>query len=100
MGVAKTIAMPKTVKLSHKPHKAPKTEPDDIIITANDSIKWDYQGDFVVVFEKETPFDSWNFYPGNNISSAPKADVKHNHPYKYTVYIDGDRHDPNVIIRP
>jgi hypothetical protein len=100
MGVAKTVAMPKPVKLSHKPHTAPKADPDEVAISMDEKVKWEYAGDFVVVFEKETPFDSWNFYPGNNISSAPRPDVKHNHPYKYTVYIDGDRQDPNVIIRP
>jgi len=100
MGVAETIAIPKTVRLSHKPHKAPHTEPEDIVITMNDRVKWDYDGDFVVVFEKETPFDSWYFYPGNNISSTPRPDVEHEHRYKYTVHIDGKQHDPNVIIRP
>jgi hypothetical protein len=54
----------------------------------------------VVVFEDETPFDSWYFYPGNNMSGKPRPDVERNHPYKYSVHIDGQRRDPNVIIRP
>ena len=58
------------------------------------------RGDFVVVFETETPFDSWYFYPGNHVSSTPRSDVEHDHCYKYSVHIDGKRHDPNVIIRP
>ncbi len=100
MGVRKPVAIPKNVKLSHQPHHEPDADPEDIVIGVEDSVKWDYAGDFVVVFEKETPFDSWYFYPGNSISSKPRPDVEHNHPYKYTVHIDGERRDPNVIIRP
>lgn len=100
MGVAKSLHIPKTVRLSHKPHEAPHTEPEDVVITMNEKVKWDYAGDFVVVFEKETPFDSWYFYPGNNVSSTPRPDAEHNHPYKYSVHIDGKKSDPNVIIRP
>lgn len=100
MGVRNTISMPKIVKLSHKPHEEPHADPDDRVISMEDSVKWDYPGDFVVIFEKETPFESWYFYPGNNISGKPRLDVKHNHPYKYTVHIDGRWRDPNVIIRP
>jgi len=97
MGVAQPVAIPKNVALSHPP---PQAHPDSVIITVNDSVKWDYAGDFVVVFEKETPFDSWYFYPGQNVSGVPRPDVKHDYPYKYTVHIDGDRRDPIVIIRP
>jgi hypothetical protein len=100
MGYRKPVAIPKPVKLSHVPHKQPHADPQDIVITVDDSVKWDYPGDFVVVFESETPFDSWYFYPGNNRSGKPRTDVEHNHPYKYSVHIDGKRLDPNVIIRP
>jgi hypothetical protein len=100
MGVAQPVAIPKTVALSHQPHQPPGATPDSVSITVNDSVKWDYAGDFVVVFENETPFDSWYFFPGHNISSLPRPDVKHNYPYKYTVHIGGDKHDPNVIIKP
>lgn len=100
MAVPKHAAMPTKVVLSHKQHQKPVAAPADVVITVNDSVKWDYPGNFVVVFETETPFESWNFYPGNASSGLPRSDVKHNHPYKYTVYIDGDRLDPNVIIRP
>ena len=100
MGVAKSLHMPRTVHLSHKPPGKPHADPDDIVITMNEKVTWDYSGDFVVTFETETPFDSWYFYPGNNVSSLPRPDVKHNHPYKYSVHIDGKRRDPNVIIRP
>ena len=100
MGVRKTVTMPKTVKLSHLPHEEPQADPKDIVISIEDSVKWDYPGNFVVVFEKETPFDSWYFYPGNNMSGKPRSDVEHNHYYKYSVHIDGKRLDPNVIIRP
>jgi hypothetical protein len=100
MGVAQSLHIPKTVRLSQKPHEAPHTEPEDVVITMDERVKWDYPGDFVVVFETETPFDSWYFYPGNSVSSTPRPDVEHNHPYKYSVHIDGKRRDPNVIIRP
>lgn len=100
MGSAKPVSIPKTVRLSHKPHEKPHTEPEDIVITMHERVKWDYAGDFVVVFETETPFDSWYFYPGNHVSSSPRSDVEHHHRYKYSVHIDGKRHDPNVIIRP
>ena len=100
MGVANTLSMPKIVRLGHKPHHRPHADPDEIEITVNDRVKFDYDGDFVVVFEDETPFDSWYFYPGNHTSSLPRPDVEHNHCYKYTVHIDGKKYDPNVIIRP
>ena len=100
MGSAKPVSIPKTVRLSHEPHEKPHTEPEDAVIKMHERVKWDYRGDFVVIFDKETPFDSWYFYPGNNVSSIPRSDVKHNHHYKYTVHIGGKRHDPNVIIRP
>lgn len=100
MGVRKPVILPKTVKLSHLPHQEPHADPKDIVIGTEDSVKWDYPGDFVVVFEDETPFDSWYFYPGNNRSGKPRPDVERNHPYKYSVHIDGQRRDPNVIIRP
>jgi|SRR5579864_1908664 len=99
MPVPKHATIPKKVALSHNHHQT-GANPIDAVLSVDDSITWEYSGDFVVVFEKETPFASWNFYPGNTNSGAPKKDVKHNHPYKYTVYIDGDRLDPNVIIRP
>jgi hypothetical protein len=100
MAVRKPVNVPKHVKLSHPHHQKPHADPGDIVISVDDSVKWDYQGDFVVVFEDESPFDSWYFYPGNDTSGKPKAGVKHNHPYKYSVHIDGEREDPNVIIRP
>jgi len=100
MGERKPVNMPKNVKLNHPPQQKPQADPDEIVISVDDSVKWDYAGDFVVVFEEETPFESWYFYPGNNISGTPRPDVKHEHPYKYSVYIDGERQDPKVIIRP
>lgn len=100
MAVRNPVNVPKHVKLSHPPHQNPHADPGDIVISVDDSVKWDYQGDFVVVFENETPFQSWYFYPGNDTSGKPRPDVKHNHPYKYSVHIDGKREDPNVIIRP
>jgi hypothetical protein len=100
MGARKPATMPRTVKLSHRPHEEPHADPKDIEISMEESVKWDYSGDFVVVFEKETPFESWYFYPGNNMSGKPRPDVEHNHAYKYSVHIDGKRRDPNVIIRP
>jgi hypothetical protein len=100
MGVRKPATIPKIVNLSHRPHEEPHAEPKDIVISVEDSVKWDYPGDFVVIFEGETPFDSWYFYPGNNMSGKPRPDVEHNHSYKYSVHIDGHRRDPNVIIRP
>lgn len=99
MAVPKHATIPKKVTLSHNQHQT-GANPIDAVLSVDDSITWEYSGDFVVVFEHETPFASWNFYPGNNNSGLPKKEVKHNHPYKYTVYIDGDRLDPNVIIRP
>jgi len=100
MAVRNPLIMPKAVKLSHAPHEKPHADPGDIVITIDESVKWDYPGDFVVVFETETPFKSWYFYPGNNDSGKPRSDVKHDHPYKYSVHIDGQKLDPNVIIRP
>jgi hypothetical protein len=100
MGERKPVTMPRTVKLSHVQKQKPHAEPKDMVITAEDSVIWEYRGDFVVVFEEETPFESWYFYPGNNISGKPRLDVKHNHSYKYSVHIDGKQLDPNVIIRP
>jgi hypothetical protein len=100
MGVRKPATMPRIVKLSHRAHEEPHAEPRDIVISVEESVKWDYPGDFVVLFERETPFDSWYFYPGNNMSGKPRHDVEHNRPYKYSVHIDGRRLDPNVIIRP
>jgi len=100
MGATKPVTMPRNVHLSHLPHENPHVEPKDVEIGVDDSVKWNYSGDFVVVFEEETPFDSWYFYPGNDMSGKPRPDVEHNHPYKYTVHIDGKRLDPNVIIRP
>ena len=100
MAERKPVNMPKNVKLSHPPHGNPHADPDEIVISVDDSVKWDYRGDFVVVFEEETPFQSWYFYPGINTSGKPLPDVKHNHPYKYSVHIDGKRLDPKVIIRP
>jgi hypothetical protein len=70
-----------------------------VAITAEETVTWEYSGN-VVVFEHETPFESWNFYSGNANPGLPRKDVLHKHPYKYTVFIDGDRLDPNVIIRP
>ena len=99
MGSAKPVSIPKTVRLSHKPHEKPHTEPEDVAITCARG-SWHYRGDFVVVFETETPFDSWYFYPANHVSSTPRSDVEHDHCYKYSVHIGGQRHDPNVIIRP
>jgi hypothetical protein len=101
MGVAETIAIPRSIKLHHKKeHEAPHADPDDIVITMSDRVIWEYSEDFLVVFEKETPFDRWYFYPGNNISSTPRPDVKHNHKYKYSVHVNGAKRDPNIIIRP
>jgi len=100
MAMRKPVILPKVVKLSRKLHEEPSAEPRDIVISVEDSVKWDFPGDFVVIFEHETPFEGWYFFPGNAISGKPKADVKHNHPYKYSVHIDGKRRDPNVIIRP
>ena len=100
MAVPKHVTMPKKVVLTHKQHQKPDADPMDVVISVDDSVKWDYLGNFFVVFEHETPFESWNFFSGNANSGLPRKDVKHNHPYKYTVYIDGDRLDPNVIIRP
>jgi hypothetical protein len=101
MGVAQPVAIPKTVGLSHQPHQPPEANPDSVTITVNDSVKWECAEDFVVVFENnETPFDSWYFFPGQNVSGLPRRDVKHDYPYKYTVHIGGDKHDPNVIIKP
>lgn len=100
MGERKPVNIPKSVKLSHPSHQKPHADPDEIVISVDDSVKWDYRGDFVVTFEEETPFESWYFYPGNDTSGKPKPDAKHNHPYKYSVLIDGKRLDPKVIIRP
>lgn len=100
MAVPKTVAIPKKVVLSHKPYHPPEANPMDVVISMDDGVKWEYPGNWVVVFERESPFHSFNFFPGNDTSGAPKADAKHNHPYKYTVYIEGDRLDPKVIIRP
>jgi hypothetical protein len=64
MGSAKPVSIPKTVRLSHKPHEKPHTEPEDIVITMHERIKWDYAGDFVVVFETETLLIPGIFIPG------------------------------------
>jgi hypothetical protein len=100
MAMPKPVAMPKKVVLSHKPHQKPEANPMDVIISMDDGVKWEYPGNWVVVFEKESPFHSFNFFPGNDTSGTPKSDAKHNHPYKYSVCIEGDQLDPNVIIRP
>lgn len=100
MAVPEQVVMPKKVALSHKQHQKPEADPMDVVISMEDGVKWDYRGNFVVVFENESPFESFNFYPGNDFSGPPRTDVKRNHPYKYSVYIDGDCLDPNVIIRP
>jgi hypothetical protein len=100
MAVPERIVIPKTVVLSHRPHQQPVATPMDAIISVEDGVKWEYFGNWVVVFENESPFHSYNFFPGNDTSGPPKDDVKHNHPYKYSVYIEGDKLDPVVIIRP
>lgn len=100
MGVAQPVAIPKIVALKHQAHQPPNANPDSVSITVSDSVKWECLEDFVVIFENETPFDSWYFFPGQNVSGLPRPDVKLNYPYKYTVHIGGDRNDPNVIIQP
>ena len=44
MGSAKPVSIPKTVRLSQKPHEKPHTEPEDVVITMHERVKWDYPG--------------------------------------------------------
>jgi len=71
MGSAKPVSIPKTVRLSHKPHEKPHTEPEDVVITMHERVKWDYPGDFVVVFETETFLIPGIFIPGTTSPALP-----------------------------
>jgi hypothetical protein len=66
----------------------------------NEHVQWVADGDFdfVVRFDTETPFGSKTFHRQNSASGKARPEAIGT--YKYSVEVNGNTLDPDVIVRP
>ncbi|MFQ5663031.1 MAG: hypothetical protein ACE5HL_04295 [Terriglobia bacterium] len=88
----------RTVKII--PGSPPRVKPRTLRLHKgkNEQAKWICRRDFVVCFQKETPFRRWYFHPANPGSGPPKVAANGRKKYKYSVETGGRRCDPIIII--
>lgn len=87
-------------KIKIIPGDPPTVEKDGqkVIKKDDDRVKWESKSkDWAVVFEGDTPFELHCFSPSASDSGKimPNAQLKQ---YKYTIFVDGRKSDPILIV--
>ncbi len=94
------------VTITHRDGAPPVVDNDSILIDRTQGgegieIKWvcnSTDKDFYICFAGDSPFEQRHFHRGNSCSGRVKPGATGR--YKYTVEIDGQILDPQVIVRP
>lgn len=98
------MAKTETITIQHKPGNPPTVDKNKVRLSSSDKDQVEWKPDpkdlnFVVCFEKETPFSKGHFHRDDPLSGSPKVGAR-GEPYKYTVEVDGDLADPEIKIDP
>ncbi len=104
MAAQQPAKQPVKVTIKHTAGNPPTIDKNRVKLSSSGKDEVEWQPDpadlkFVVCFEKDTPFSSWHFHPGQRQSGPPTVGAR-GEPYKYTIEVDGDRLDPEIKIDP
>ncbi len=90
------------VRIDHQPGSPPRVYPESAYVSlgADQEIVWECSKDCKVVFKGASPFDQRVFAGSSIHSGRPRPDVQPDYSisYRYSVTVDTDTIDPEVIV--